>query len=647
MIALFGGRVSFLVRPPFRLSCALIIVRFPRTILLLPAACGLAFALPIFSQPLPAPTPTTDPSIALTLPENLELKSLVDYVSQRLGFNVLYDESINNQKITLKAPAEIPRSSLEPLLESALRSKGFTLVPADVPGWKRIVPAGGDSMPSAETHTYALKYAAPDRVDKLMKELLGPDARRFYSSASDADGGLLVVTAPTAVQQRVASLVDSLDHPTVEARSPIKFYKLENATAADVLDTIRGIEGDSDSSGDNTSTAGPPPPTQSLAQSLPQSSPLASSLGTTAGSGLLNGLNSTGNGFGGSLSPALPSLGGTAPANTTPSSLNSSASTDRSQSHIQSVHSKYGIVTADVNTNSIIVIGDADQQRFYEGLIPVLDKRRPQVLIEATLISIDTTNEEQLGVEIGVKSGSGATQILTFSSFGLSTVDAKTGQLAISPGNGFNGTILNSDVASAVVHALAIDTRARVLSSPRILVNDNADGTLNSTDNVPYSSINASNTVSTTSLGGTVAAGTIIKVTPHISEGDHLSLHYDVTLSNFTGTSSDGLPPPTKQDELSSDVTIPDGNTIIVGGLNTQSDMFTRDAIPLLGQIPILGELFSNHDKTRERATLFVFLRPVILRDDQFRDLKFLSDHALEQAKLPGNYPASDPLPIR
>ena len=94
-----------------------------------------------------------------------------------------------------------------------------------------------------------------------------------------------------------------------------------------------------------------------------------------------------------------------------------------------------------------------------------------------------------------------------------------------------NGTLIDPDVADMVVRALAGHSRARVLAAPNILVNDNSTGKLESVTSVPFSSINASQTVSTTSLGGNQQAGTIITVTPHINEDNHLQLDFDVEFS--------------------------------------------------------------------------------------------------------------------
>jgi general secretion pathway protein D len=80
-----------------------------------------------------------DGMVALNFPSEVEVRGLVDYVSQRLGVKILYDDQIANKKISIKGPGEVPASSLLQLLESALKMKGMALEDADVPGWKRIV----------------------------------------------------------------------------------------------------------------------------------------------------------------------------------------------------------------------------------------------------------------------------------------------------------------------------------------------------------------------------------------------------------------------------------------------------------------------------------------------------------------------------
>lgn len=218
-------------------------------------------------------------------------------------------------------------------------------------------------------------------------------------------------------------------------------------------------------------------------------------------------------------------------------------------------------------------------------------------------------------------------------------MDPVTGSLALKPGVGFNGALVNPTTFAAVIKALAASGRARVISAPRVLVNDNATATLTSVSEAPFTSINASDTVSTVSFAGYASAGSTLTVTPHISEGDYVQLQYSITLNSFTGEGGGGVPPPRQTNNLTSEVTVPNGYAVIVGGLNRRDLSDTVTKVPWLGDIPILGHLFRLTGKTDKNSTLFVFIRPVILRDDQFEDLKYLSERDLELAELPSNLP--------
>jgi general secretion pathway protein D len=142
-------------------------------------------------------------------------------------------------------------------------------------------------------------------------------------------------------------------------------------------------------------------------------------------------------------------------------------------------------------------------------------------------------------------------------------------------------------------------------------------------------------------------AGTTISVEPHISEDDYLQLAYSIELSNFTGTGSAGLPPPSQKNSVDSTVTVPDGNTIVVGGLRVKNFRQNKDTLPFIGAIPFAEVIFGTHTRDISDQTLFVFIKPVILRDDKFEDLKFLSERAMREVELPGEYPESWPIPMK
>ena len=305
-------------------------------------------------------------------------------------------------------------------------------------------------------------------------------------------------------------------------------------------------------------------------------------------------------------------------------------------------------VSADINTNSLIVVADPMAHKVYAELIQALDQPRPQVLIEAKVVILDTSDDFQLGIEISTGDRKGTNKLFNFSSFGLSTVDPVNGALKLLPGLGYNGTLVDPDSADVVVRALTTHRRAKVVSAPRVLVNDNGTGTLTSVTEIPFTSVNASQTVATTSFAGYAKAGTTIEVTPHISDREKLQLKFKVSLNDFQGSpSAAGVPPPRTTDEVDSQVTIPDGHTLIVGGLNRQSLANTVNGIPFLENIPLIRELTQNRINKTTQSTLFIFLRPIILRDDKFRDLKHLSERDVVRATEPSDLPASKPILIR
>lgn len=469
--------------------------------------------------------------------------------------------------------------------------------PAELVESARKLAAELDQDLGLETRVYPLLHVAPERLDTLVRRLIDPMAvDRLYVSTVEAEGGYLVVSATPVIHQQIIDLQKQLDVPLTEVASPVRFYKLQNADAAEVLATIRAIEGGAGLEGIDLGS-GPGPQFGAGVPGLPGGSPPPP--------------------------PGIPPLA------------------------LAAVQGREVTVTADENLNSIIVIADPAVQRVYQSLIKQLDQRRPQVMVEATIVTLDTSDGFTLGVEISGGDTAGDFQAFSFSSFGLSAIDDGDFGLDIIPGVGFNGAVLESDIADIVIQALKTDGRSRVVSAPKVLVNDNATGTISSVSEQPVSSINQGQNSDTVTFNGFVEAGTTISVTPQIAEGDHLRLEFEVALESFSGESSDTLPPPRSSNTVSSEVTIPDGSTIVVGGINRKDVSESVSRIPVLGEIPVLEYLFSSRSISESESTLFVFLRPVILRDDQFADLKFYSQRDVQRAEITPDYPASEPMLVK
>lgn len=526
------------------------------------------------------------------------------------------------------------------------------------------------------TRVYRFQYISPDRIDRVVREFISPrDLNRVYKSSPDKDANLLVVTGTAEIHQRIEQLSRDLDVPVKSADSPIRFYKLKNANVTDVLYTLLALQeavggtaiagglgglgipgaggtlfpGGTLLPGATTVPGGLLLPGQSILPygtmpGVDQSQPLRLPLPPA---GDENGGQQLRQMPGEARAPGAPAAPGTAAGMLGAAGALSPFGAFGSPLAALGAATLPGgaRVSADVGTNSLVIVAPSDVQQMYAALIEALDVRRPQVLIEAKIIAVDTTDNFSLGVEVSAGDRQGEKRWFRFTSFGLSEVDPTTGALAILPALGFNGTVVNPDVADVVVQALASHRRARVLAAPKILVNDNSTGQLESVVSIPFQSVNASQTVSTTSLGGDQQAGTTITVTPHINESRHLLLEFSVEFSSFQGgAASPNLPPPRQIDRVESTVTIPNGQTIIVGGLKQIAGSKATLGLPFFEKVPLLRELTSSNTKGSQTTSFFLFIRPLILNDDKFHDLKYVSEKSAGRAGVHGEHPASHPL---
>ncbi|MGB7324821.1 MAG: secretin N-terminal domain-containing protein [Rubripirellula sp.] len=525
-----------------------------------------------------------------------------------------------------------------------------------------------------QTRAYRLQNVSAERIDKLVRGMVSSeDAEESIETTIEEEGNLLIVRAGMDVHQQVEMLLKELDRPVSSSNSPIQFYKLKNANAVEVLYSLlalqqaTGTEGVSGFGGGAFGTLGGlnvggvvPASGLGLGMALGAAATQPGAFGDTGGQNIRLPFNSGNGGNGGllgmqnqttnanqnaALSPLIGNtgLGNTGLGGTGFGGVGLAGGAGAGQVATLPGGAR---VSADVATNSLIVFAPSNVQPLYEKLIKSLDQRRPQVMIEADIIAVDTSDNFSLGVEVSIGDRSGAKRLFKFTSFGLSEVDATTGALSVIPNLGFNGVLVDPDVADVIVQALSRHTRSRVLASPKILVNDNQTGTLESVASVPFLSINTINTISSQSLGGDQQAGTTITVTPHINEDDHLQLEFEVEFSTFTGSGGANLPPPRQIDRVGSVVTIPDGKTVVVGGLKRIGDSETFTGVPWAEKIPILRELTSMTTKDESTTSFFLFIRPKILRDSRFRDLKYLSDIEAQDAQIPGDDPESGPILI-
>jgi general secretion pathway protein D len=280
-------------------------------------------------------------------------------------------------------------------------------------------------------------------------------------------------------------------------------------------------------------------------------------------------------------------------------------------------------VQASVETNSVIVRGTQAQVEEVAGLINALDVRRPQVMIEAAIVEVSGDVAERLGIQLGfggaVVPGNFAATSFGNGGVSLSGVLAAIGapsSVALSTGLsvGFGGNDF-----SILIQALSQSSQARLLSTPSVTTLDNAPATIVVGQNVPFrtGSIDADGdgadaftTIERRDVGITM------NVVPRITAGGVVQLDIQQEVSSLVTTTVEGAADLiTNTRVINTTVLADDGGTIVLGGLISDERVSTEARVPGLSEVPLIGRLFRSQAGGDTRRTLFVFLRPTILRD--------------------------------
>jgi general secretion pathway protein D len=290
-------------------------------------------------------------------------------------------------------------------------------------------------------------------------------------------------------------------------------------------------------------------------------------------------------------------------------------------------------VWSDPQNNAIVVNAPPKMMRSLMSIVDKLDIRRAQVLVEAIIVEIITDRSSDLGVTWATDgSGSNSAIALTdFSGVGTSVIDlaAAGGGGAVNPaglvGQGITmgvGRITDSGTSfAAILSALQGDADTNIISTPTIVTTDNEEASLNVGQEVPFLSGSFSNTGST---GGAVnpfqtiqreQVGVKLTITPQINEGDSLLLKISQEVSSIAGSSEGAADLITNERTIETTVIVEDGGILVLGGLIEDTLRESEQRVPLLGSIPILGNLFRSRSTDLVKTNLMVFIRPKILRD--------------------------------
>ncbi len=439
----------------------------------------------------------------------------------------------------------------------------------------------------------ALRYASATDVAEAISGLLGEDVGGARVSADARSNTLLIRGDPAEIAQ-ARSIARSLDTPG--GATPItRVIRLSNGDAESVSEIIRGLLG------------GEPAATNPVARSLRSRN--------STGLASLSGANQA---------AAIGAAAGGGVLGEITSAVSQGGASDRPRA--QGFNLDGTSVQPSPELNAIVVRGAPATVTMLEDLIVQLDVRRPQVMIEAAIVEITGELGERLGVQLAVGGAvpdSGVVGGSSFSNAGTALGAVLTGlgvPQAAALGEGLSLAAGSEGEFGLLLQALNSTSSANLLSTPQVTVLDNEEAEIIVAQNVPFvtgsfttdgnSSNNPFQTISREDVG------LILRVVPRVNDGDVVKLEVSQEVSSLVDTNISGAADLiTNRRSVQTTVLADDGETIVLGGLVTDDRQTINGRVPGLSRLPVVGGLFRSNRDTQTRRTLFIFLKPTILRD--------------------------------
>jgi general secretion pathway protein D len=497
---------------------------------------------------------------------------------------------------------------------------------------------------SAATQIVALDNAGAREIASALQGLAGQGvagegARPPVSVVPiDSSNAIALRGDPTSVS-RFAAMAKELDK-RAESGAEIRVYQLEYANAETLLPTIQSLIGE------GTVADSPPPPA--------------------------------------AQAPATPTTSGATPAavaSTSPVSVAGTATALGGRGKI--------VVSRYEGTNAIIIAANADMQKMLGELIRQLDARPQQVLVEAIVVEIGNDAAKRLGVQFliggenipfaatnysnavpsiltiggAIAAEELATQTTTVNGNVTTTTQRSplgdslqqaAAQSILNATGGFGGIALDigkNAIFGAIINAVQNDTESNILATPHIVTLNNQKAKFLVGQDVPITigealSDNFDNAFRTVQRK---EVGIKLEVTPQVNQQGEVKLFVKQEVSSVAGPvsnrSSDLI---FNKREFETTLTVGDGQILAIGGLLNDDERRTIEKIPLLSDIPLLGELFKSKSRTRRKTNLTVFIRPTVIRSRADGDLytarRYDYVRGLQLARNPDLEPSIDQL---
>lgn len=482
-----------------------------------------------------------------------------------------------------------------------------------------------DQSNTVNLEVIPLEHAIASELVPLMQHLMASgmdgnpankDAGALQSSliADSRSNSLIVRAANPAKLKQVQALVARLDKPALQSESSagnLHVVHLKNANAVSLAETLRAAI-------KTIEQSAPAAAAPAFQASIPAAAPMPSPLPAAGAAGMVQ-TGATGSGLtGGSMANAAPVALG--------------------QTLMPSVG---GQVQADPNTNSLIITAPAPMYRQLRAVIDKLDSRRAQVLVESMIVEVSDDKLAEFGVQwqaglgkkggtmgaIGTNSSLNGGNILNIAA-GLASNDPTSMAGALSSlSGGLNLAVapklLGQYYLGALANFLQKDGATNIMSKPNILTLDNQEARIIIGKNVPfvtgsYATTGGNSTVNPFTTVERKDVGLMLTIKPTINENGTVKLSVSQEASSVDQSSlSNPNGPTTSVRSVNSTVLVDDGSIVMLGGLMQDQYSTNVDKVPVLGDMPIVGNLFKSENRTRSKTNLMIFLRPVVMRDAQ------------------------------
>ena len=613
----------------------------------------------------PASAPRRGEPITLNF-VNAEIDAVARTMATITGRNVVVDPRVKGVMTLITERAVSPAAAYNQFL-ATLRLQGFTVV--DAAGLDKVVPEAdaklqggavtvGDASTTASgnqivTQIFRLNYESANNLLPVLRPLISPNNTINVNPGNNS----LVITDYADNLRRLGRIIAAMD---LSNATDVEIIPLKHAIAGDLAPLVlRLVEGPggaavagqvADASFRTTLVAEPRsntlilraanPARVALVKSLVAKLDQPTSLGPNGAGGniyvvylknaeavkLAVTLRAALSGGGASAAPGV-----TAAPTVVPGLVNLAAAASGQTFGQSAQPSTGGQIQADPATNSLIITAPEPQYRQLRAVIDKLDVRRAQVFVESLIAEVNADKAAEFGIQwqgaLG-KNGDGAIGLLgtNFSIGGTNIISLATGGGKTPPSTGLNVGVADRTNGIYVLGFLARFIQSNgdgnVLSTPNLLTLDNEEAKIVIGQNVPFVTGTFTNTGGNTNTVNPFQTierkdvGLTLKVKPQISENGTIRLSISQEVSSVQASTVNAANgPTTNKRSIDTNVLVNDGSIVVLGGLLQDEYSGNQEKIPVLGDVPLFGNLFKSETRSRKKTNLMVFLRPVVVRD--------------------------------